>query len=178
MAASNEARTDRLRIVHVFRAPLGGLFRHVLDLAGEQSARGHEVGMFYDGGAHCPRVEAALARIPGGLKLGAEACWEGWEMTWMAWTSALLTVEGPKANRQQQAQQQPQQPTPPRGPIPVGTSPARADRRKEEDRRNDAERRVGLPDLRVVKIERRRQASDRRAEKAERRVQEGRRAAD
>ena len=88
------------------------------------------------------------------------------------------TVEGPKANRQQQAQQQPQQPTPPRGPIPVGTSPARADRRKEEDRRNDSERRVGLPDLRVVKIERRRQASDRRAEKAERRVQEGRRAAD
>ncbi len=72
MAASNEAQTDKLKIVHVFRAPLGGLFRHVVDLAAEQSARGCEVGMFFDGDGRCPRVEAALARIPGGLKLGAE----------------------------------------------------------------------------------------------------------
>ncbi len=70
MAASSEAQTDKLRIVHVFRAPLGGLFRHVVDLAAEQSARGDRVGMFFDGGARCPRVEAALARIPGGLGLG------------------------------------------------------------------------------------------------------------
>jgi glycosyltransferase involved in cell wall biosynthesis len=70
MAASNEAQTDKLKIVHVFRAPLGGLFRHVVDLAAEQSARGCEVGMFFDGDGRCPRVEAALARIPGGLKLG------------------------------------------------------------------------------------------------------------
>jgi glycosyltransferase involved in cell wall biosynthesis len=70
MAASNEAQTDKLRIVHVFRAPLGGLFRHVVDLAAEQSARGHEVGMFFNSGGQCPRVAAALARIPGGLKLG------------------------------------------------------------------------------------------------------------
>ncbi|HYA74367.1 MAG TPA: glycosyltransferase [Roseiarcus sp.] len=71
MAATSEARTDKLRIVHVFRAPLGGLFRHVVDLAAEQSARGHEVGMFFDRGGLCERVEAALAHIPGGLKLGA-----------------------------------------------------------------------------------------------------------
>jgi glycosyltransferase involved in cell wall biosynthesis len=70
MAASNEAQTDKLRIVHVFRAPLGGLFRHVVDLAAEQSARGCEVGMFFNSGGNCPRVAAALARIPGGLKLG------------------------------------------------------------------------------------------------------------
>jgi glycosyltransferase involved in cell wall biosynthesis len=70
MAVSNEAQTDKLKIVHVFRAPLGGLFRHVVDLAAEQSARGCEVGMFFDGDGRCPRVEAALARIPGGLKLG------------------------------------------------------------------------------------------------------------
>jgi glycosyltransferase involved in cell wall biosynthesis len=70
MAASNEAQTDKLKIVHVFRAPLGGLFRHVVDLAAEQSARGCEVGMFFNGDARCPRVEAALARIPGGLALG------------------------------------------------------------------------------------------------------------
>ncbi|MGD0761795.1 MAG: glycosyltransferase [Roseiarcus sp.] len=70
MAASNEAQTGKLKIVHVFRAPLGGLFRHVVDLAAEQSARGCQVGMFFNGDARCPRVEAALARIPGGLKLG------------------------------------------------------------------------------------------------------------
>jgi len=70
MAAANEAQTEKLRIVHVFRAPLGGLFRHVVDLAAEQSARGCEVGMFFNRDGNCPRVEAALARIPGGLKLG------------------------------------------------------------------------------------------------------------
>jgi glycosyltransferase involved in cell wall biosynthesis len=70
MAASSEAQPDKLRIVHVFRAPLGGLFRHVVDLAAGQSARGHEVGMFFDRNAYCERVAAALAAIPGGLKLG------------------------------------------------------------------------------------------------------------
>jgi len=72
--ASSEPHASKLRIVHVFRAPLGGLFRHVVDLAAEQRARGHDVGMFFDAEARCPRVEAALARIPGGLTLGVTAC--------------------------------------------------------------------------------------------------------
>ena len=59
-----------LRIVHVFRAPLGGLFRHVIDLAGEQAVRGHQIGLFFDAGAKDARVEAALAALPGGLALG------------------------------------------------------------------------------------------------------------
>jgi glycosyltransferase involved in cell wall biosynthesis len=62
--------TRELRIVHVFRAPLGGLFRHVIDLAGEQAARGHAVGLFFDSGGDCERVRDAIARIPGGLRLG------------------------------------------------------------------------------------------------------------
>jgi glycosyltransferase involved in cell wall biosynthesis len=62
----------KLRIVHVFRAPLGGLFRHVVDLAGEQTARGHDVGMFFDCDGLSPRVDEALATIPGGLRLGFE----------------------------------------------------------------------------------------------------------
>ena len=33
----------RLNILHVFRAPVGGLFRHVVDLARGQAARGHRV---------------------------------------------------------------------------------------------------------------------------------------
>ena len=71
--APPEPHASKLRIVHVFRAPLGGLFRHVVDLAAEQRARGHDVGMFFDAEARCPRVEAALARIPGGLTLGVAA---------------------------------------------------------------------------------------------------------
>ncbi len=72
--ASNflDGANGKLRIVHVFRAPLGGLFRHVVDLAGEQTARGHDVGMFFDGEALSPRVDEALATIPGGLRLGVE----------------------------------------------------------------------------------------------------------
>jgi glycosyltransferase involved in cell wall biosynthesis len=38
----------RLRIVHCVRAPIGGIFRNVLDLAAEQSARGHLVGIVLD----------------------------------------------------------------------------------------------------------------------------------
>ena len=71
--APSQPQASKLRIVHVFRAPLGGLFRHVVDLAAEQRARGHDVGMFFDADARCPRVEAALARIPGGLTLGMAA---------------------------------------------------------------------------------------------------------
>jgi glycosyltransferase involved in cell wall biosynthesis len=53
-----------LRIVHVLRAPLGGLFRHVLDVTREQIARGHEVGIIADaltGGSQADRVLAELA---------------------------------------------------------------------------------------------------------------------
>jgi glycosyltransferase involved in cell wall biosynthesis len=68
------SQSEKLRIAHVFRAPLGGLFRHVIDLANEQAARGHEVGVFFDSGGVCERVDAALARIPGGLALGVATC--------------------------------------------------------------------------------------------------------
>lgn len=54
----------RLRILHVFRAPVGGLFRHVSDLARLQAASGHEVGIVCDsttGGAQAERALAALA---------------------------------------------------------------------------------------------------------------------
>jgi len=54
-----------LRILHVLRAPVGGLFRHVCDLAIEQSARGHAVGVIADkttGGEHAERAIAALGQ--------------------------------------------------------------------------------------------------------------------
>jgi glycosyltransferase involved in cell wall biosynthesis len=37
-----------MKIVHVFRAPVGGLFRHVRDLARGQKALGHQVGIICD----------------------------------------------------------------------------------------------------------------------------------
>jgi glycosyltransferase involved in cell wall biosynthesis len=72
--AARELQVEKLRIAHVFRAPLGGLFRHVIDLATEQVERGHEVGVFFDSGGLCERVDAALAAIPGGLALGIGTC--------------------------------------------------------------------------------------------------------
>lgn len=40
--------TPPLRIVHCIRAPVGGIFRHVRDLARQQKAAGHEVGLICD----------------------------------------------------------------------------------------------------------------------------------
>ncbi|MBE7186642.1 MAG: glycosyltransferase, partial [Methylobacterium mesophilicum] len=37
-----------LRIVHCFRSPVGGIFRHVRDLAEAQAKAGHEVGIVCD----------------------------------------------------------------------------------------------------------------------------------
>jgi len=46
-----------LNILHVFRAPVGGLFRHVLDLTQEQIARGHRVGLIADSNTGGPHAE-------------------------------------------------------------------------------------------------------------------------
>jgi glycosyltransferase involved in cell wall biosynthesis len=60
-----------LRIIHVFRAPVGGLFRHVNDLATVQVRNGHQVGIVCDslsGGAYEDRILTELAaRLPLGL---------------------------------------------------------------------------------------------------------------
>ena len=61
---------ERLRIIHCFRAPVGGLFRHVLDLSGEQAARGHEVGYVLDSTVSDPLTEQRLAKAATHLKLG------------------------------------------------------------------------------------------------------------
>lgn len=59
-----------LRILHVFRAPVGGLFRHVLDLAGAQAERGHAVGLVCDSTTGGERAEAQLAALRPVLALG------------------------------------------------------------------------------------------------------------
>jgi glycosyltransferase involved in cell wall biosynthesis len=59
-----------LKIVHVTRAPVGGIFRHILDLASGQAARGHEVGIVTDSLTGGDRAAAALDAIAPQLKLG------------------------------------------------------------------------------------------------------------
>src|SRR4051795_337790 len=59
-----------LRILHAVRAPVGGIFRHILDLANGQADRGHHVGIIADSMTGGERAEAALAAIAPRLKLG------------------------------------------------------------------------------------------------------------
>lgn len=59
-----------LRILHVLRAPVGGLFRHVLDLAHEQIARGHQVGLIADSLTGGETAEKKLGALEPHLALG------------------------------------------------------------------------------------------------------------
>jgi glycosyltransferase involved in cell wall biosynthesis len=64
--------TRPLKILHILRAPLGGLFRHVLDVARGQADRGHRVGLFVDSTTGGPRADAALAELVPHLALGLQ----------------------------------------------------------------------------------------------------------
>src|ERR1700688_2566653 len=67
------ARSDQpLRILHAVRAPVGGIFRHILDLANGQAERGHHVGIIADSLTGGERAEAALKEIAPRLKLGVQ----------------------------------------------------------------------------------------------------------
>jgi glycosyltransferase involved in cell wall biosynthesis len=59
-----------LRILHAVRAPVGGIFRHILDLANGQADRGHHIGIIADSLTGGARAEAALKEIAPRLKLG------------------------------------------------------------------------------------------------------------
>ena len=59
-----------MKILHVLRAPVGGLFRHVVDLAHGQVARGHEVGLIADSSTASPVSENMLAALAPKLSLG------------------------------------------------------------------------------------------------------------
>jgi glycosyltransferase involved in cell wall biosynthesis len=59
-----------LNILHVFRTPVGGLFRHVLDLSRAQAARGHRVGLIADSSTGGARTESQFAEIAPHLALG------------------------------------------------------------------------------------------------------------
>lgn len=59
-----------LRILHATRAPVGGIIRHILDLANGQADRGHHVGIIADTLTGGERAEQALAEIAPRMKLG------------------------------------------------------------------------------------------------------------
>ena len=59
-----------LKILHVLRSPVGGLFRHVLDLSRAQAARGHQVGIVADSSTGGARADAAFAALAPHLALG------------------------------------------------------------------------------------------------------------
>lgn len=69
-AGAPAAAEAPLRILHVFRAPLGGLYRHVMDVARGQIARGHEVGIFCDSSTGGARADTELTALEPELALG------------------------------------------------------------------------------------------------------------
>ncbi|MBZ9852329.1 glycosyltransferase family 4 protein [Mesorhizobium sp. CA13] len=61
---------DKLRIVHCFRSPVGGIFRHVRDLAEAQVAAGHSVGIVCDSTTGGEFEERLFDRMKAVLALG------------------------------------------------------------------------------------------------------------
>jgi glycosyltransferase involved in cell wall biosynthesis len=61
-----------LRIVHCFRSPVGGIFRHVRDLVTAQAAAGHQVGIICDSSTGGDLEERYFEKIMPDLALGVE----------------------------------------------------------------------------------------------------------
>ncbi len=59
-----------LRILHVLRSPVGGLFRHVVDVARGQAARGHSVGLICDASTGGENAVTVLDALSPDLRLG------------------------------------------------------------------------------------------------------------
>ncbi|RWK63581.1 glycosyltransferase family 4 protein [Mesorhizobium sp.] len=61
---------DTLRIVHCFRSPVGGIFRHVRDLTEAQVAAGHAVGLVCDSTTGGDFEEHLFEQMKGTMALG------------------------------------------------------------------------------------------------------------
>jgi glycosyltransferase involved in cell wall biosynthesis len=62
--------TQKLRIVHCFRSPVGGIFRHVRDLTEAQAAAGHLVGIVCDSTTGGDFEERLFEELKPNLALG------------------------------------------------------------------------------------------------------------
>ncbi|MBO0346056.1 glycosyltransferase family 4 protein [Roseibium sp. CAU 1637] len=63
---------DPLRIVHCVRSPIGGIFRHIKDLALSQAAAGHAVGLICDSASGSDFDNANVDSLRDKLSLGVE----------------------------------------------------------------------------------------------------------
>jgi glycosyltransferase involved in cell wall biosynthesis len=61
---------EKLAIVHVTRSPVGGVFRHITDLATAQAEAGHSVGLISDSGSAGALEEERIATLSEHLSLG------------------------------------------------------------------------------------------------------------
>ena len=59
-----------LRIIHCFRSPVGGIFRHVRDLVVEHAAQGHQIGVVCDNNTGGAFEDEQLAKLEPHLSLG------------------------------------------------------------------------------------------------------------
>lgn len=82
--------TSALTIVHVLRAPRGGVLRHVDDLARAQSDMGHQVGLICDADTGNPRDTDRLQALGRDLALGVSHV----TMKRMAGISDLIAIAG------------------------------------------------------------------------------------
>ncbi|MGN7291592.1 glycosyltransferase family 4 protein [Rhizobium sp. SAFR-030] len=64
------AAGEPLRIIHCFRSPVGGIFRHVRDLVEEHVRDGHQVGILCDSSTGGPHEEKLFEAILPHLALG------------------------------------------------------------------------------------------------------------
>jgi glycosyltransferase involved in cell wall biosynthesis len=64
-------RPRRLKIVHVVRSPIGGIFRHIVDLVDAQTKAGHDVGIICDSLTGGCFEDGVIANMVPKLALGA-----------------------------------------------------------------------------------------------------------
>jgi glycosyltransferase involved in cell wall biosynthesis len=78
----------RLKIVHVVRAPIGGIFRHIIDLADAQAKAGHRVGIVCDSISGGRFEEETIAKASPNLALGATRFPMKRSVSWSDFTTA------------------------------------------------------------------------------------------
>ncbi|WP_024515431.1 glycosyltransferase family 4 protein [Bradyrhizobium sp. Tv2a-2] len=88
-----------LRILHAVRPPVGGIFRHILDLANGQADRGHQVGIIADSLTGGERADTAFAEIAPRLKLGVHRLpirREPWPSDFWVWSQFMRMIRAIK----------------------------------------------------------------------------------
>ena len=70
MAHAGDPDPEQLQILHCFRSPVGGIFRHVRDPIQQQAAQGHKIGVICDNNTGGDYEEELLSALNAHLELG------------------------------------------------------------------------------------------------------------